>query len=113
MEQCKEKILSVIRGVSSADDCRMWEDVLQYVPDESCADILRFLEEDPKHVATLSAGLRRKIAAIVNLDEEEWDAALKEDIDRLRSMIPSDLLAEADRRLSGAEADDAVQEAEV
>ncbi|NTW14783.1 MAG: hypothetical protein HGA38_00260 [Candidatus Moranbacteria bacterium] len=100
MEQCKDKILLVVRGVSSDDDCRMWEDILGYVPDEACADILRFLEEDPKNIASLSARLRRKIMAVVNLDEEAWDAALKEDVEYLRSMIPSDLLDEADRRLS-------------
>lgn len=89
MENYKERILWKIRDAALSDeDYRLWEGMMEYLPDELCPDVFRLLELSPESVGFLTENLRKKKDAVVNLDEKEWNEVLEEDVRFLRSLAP-------------------------
>ncbi len=90
MENCKERILSVLRGAGlSAEDLGVWEAMADHFPEELCPDVLRFLEMSPENIGFMTESLRKKKAVAENFDEEKWNEILTEDVKFLRSLAPN------------------------
>lgn len=73
METIKEKILNILSKKSlSFFNSQNWEFMLKELPEESCRDILEFIEENPKGVDILTENLSEKIEALKNKDIQKW-----------------------------------------
>ncbi|NTV55119.1 MAG: hypothetical protein HGA16_01300 [Candidatus Moranbacteria bacterium] len=90
MENCKERIVSVLRDAGlSAEDLEVWETMVGYFPEELCPDVLRFLEMSPENIGFMTESLRKKKAVAENFDEKKWDEILAEDVKFLRLLAPN------------------------
>jgi len=87
MEDCKEKILIIIRQSSlSFEETNLWEETVKNIPDDLCLDVLWFLQNTPNGVRKITDNIKDKVIAINNDDVEKWEAILQKDADFLKSL---------------------------
>lgn len=77
MKTIKEKILDILSKKSlSFSNSQNWNFMLEKLPQESCKDILEFIEENPKGVEILTKNLNEKMEALENKDIQKWTKIL-------------------------------------
>jgi hypothetical protein len=89
MEDCKEKILTIIRQNSlSFEESNLWEKTINnnHIPDKLCPDVLWFLENNPNGVRILTDNIKENIVAVESGDIAKWEAILQKDVKFLKSL---------------------------
>lgn len=70
--------------VASPEDVKLWEEILQRIPEAIATKIRRGLEVDPKLIVDFTRLVKEKTRALADRDMARWQELLEEEKDILQ-----------------------------